>query len=199
MRELTVKISGKTLLLHNGQLANPFNPAVKLIKTLSGKKKKGEGDLMQLARWEWEASLYLTEENKQRVMIPAYVLEQVLLAGAKKQKKGPSFKVAVRVRDNMPITYKGTPIEVDFKLFPNEELDKYWIEHRNISMVAVDRGRVPRCRPFFENWSGTLTIDYDEEIVGVEEVKAAVCDAGRLVGVGDWRPRHGLFSPEFLD
>jgi hypothetical protein len=45
-----------------------------------------------------------------------------------------------------------------------------------------------RTRPIFNDWSATFSVCIDTEVVDLPTVKQSLEAAGRLVGIGDWRP-----------
>ena len=50
-------------MMHNARLANPLDPLVQEIKKLTGKRKKTEDDLLQIARLEWEGGFYFNGQQ----------------------------------------------------------------------------------------------------------------------------------------
>lgn len=67
-------------------------------------------------------------------------------------------------------------------------LTKYAIDRRP---VVVGKARVLRCRPSFEKWRVRLALEVDTAILGEPHVRDALSLAGRVVGVGDYRPEKG--------
>lgn len=64
-RSIRCKITGDSLLLHNGALASPLNPATKAIKIITNKRsKKTDTDVEMLTRLEALGGLYLGRFNK---------------------------------------------------------------------------------------------------------------------------------------
>jgi len=64
-------------------------------------------------------------------------------------------------------------------------------------MVKVGQMRVARVRPIFPVWACEFTILADTSVIEVEQVKQSLVNAGKLVGLGDWRPgapRGGSFG-----
>lgn len=54
---------------------------------------------------------------------------------------------------------------------------------------------VALCRPRFDEWALTFTIDIDESEVGENTIRELIDKAGRRVGLGDFRPqRKGIFG-----
>jgi hypothetical protein len=66
--------------------------------------------------------------------------------------------------------------------------DTYVIDSRR-SVIRATQGSVMRHRPKLLEWSASFAIEWDEQIIpGVDLVRAVIDDAGRLVGVCDFRP-----------
>ncbi len=69
-------------------------------------------------------------------------------------------------------------------------LEKYEIDVRR---VVVQNSAVLRARPRLDRWAGFLRLHVDPEIIGTEEKMAVLTEllnvAGRVVGVGELRPR----------
>lgn len=179
------RITGtRPLLMHNGQLANPTCDAARAMKKISARKKKTDADLEELKRVEWEGGLYLTSDGK-----PAITEDMVLGAvveGARKRKLGKSAQAGVLCTDAVfALEYKG-PKDVE-KLYD----DPAFCEYRT---VRVNSGRVMRARPKFNQWAAVVELTVDTESMSVEDVQESLEVAGRVVGMGDFRPRYGRFD-----
>jgi hypothetical protein len=188
--EIKFKLTGTSpLIMHSGQTSDPLNAFSKALKKISSKRGKTEADLEEMARLEFQASLYVGEDGK--VCLPAIVMDAVLLSGAKKFKLGNDFKSGVMVLSDAPLIFEDskTPVE---KLYEKKQY---------IFRVAVKVGtaKVMRVRPIFKKWSTELSVAFDADIVDRDSVVKAVVRAGEVVGVGDWRPRYGRFSVEVID
>lgn len=173
------------LMMHNGRLADPLDPVVKKIKAITDKKtKKTDADIEKLRRLEWEGSLYF--DAKEGPFIPADAIERMIYDGAKKSKKGPSvLQGLVVLDDRAKLIYKG-PRTLD-KLFKNDD----FVDRRG---VKVQRNRVFRTRPIFKAWSLKFQVLVATDVLNPSDVEKAVRDAGRLVGLGDYRPKFGRFE-----
>ncbi len=64
----------------------------------------------------------------------------------------------------------------------------------DIRPVVVQRARVLRARPRFDQWELEFTLKIMDPIIREEHVKSMLEDAGRYVGLGDLRPLMGLFQ-----
>jgi len=75
------------------------------------------------------------------------------------------------------------------------ELPKIWdYEHR--ARVQVQRNGITRCRPAFkEGWRVEVPLLVNlPEYVGARDLNEVIGSAGRLIGIGDFRPSYGRFS-----
>lgn len=185
LQEITVKIQGVApLIMHNGQTCDPANKFAKAMKEITGKRKKTEEDHAELSRIEWMAGLYV--DDKAQLIIPSDVLDSALVEGAKKSKLGKQFKSAVFV-------------PYDAKL--DIGVSKYTLEHlwnnenfRDVRGVRVGTSRVMRTRPLFRDWSASFCVQFDDEQVNLGDVKRAIRDCGKQVGLCDYRPKYGRFD-----
>lgn len=183
-QRLTVAIVGLSpLLQHNGQLADPINKFVKAMKAITGKKKKTEEDHAELARLEWNGSLYV--DNEGNLILPSSLIEASIHEGAKKSKLGKTFKSSVFVNDDAIVDFGSKKKIVD--LWGDDQ-------YRDTRGVRVGMSRVMRTRPIFRNWKCTFEVMYDDEQVNLDDVKRAIQDAASKVGVGDFRPKFGRFE-----
>ncbi len=176
------------LLMHNGQLANPLNPLVKEMKKITGIRKKTDEHHLELQRLEFRASLYLNSAGN--VIVPSEVIESCLIEGAKKAKLGKAFKSSVTVLNDPELRY-GKRLTV-------EQLWDQCEEFADVRGVKVGQSRVMRTRPIFRNWSCTVMAQYDPDVLNLRDVEEIATDAGRLCGIGDWRPKHGRFQVETI-
>ncbi len=61
MKDLKLKFTSVSpLVMHNGELANPFNEFTQKIKKISSKRGKTEADMKEMARLEFHGGLYTT-------------------------------------------------------------------------------------------------------------------------------------------
>lgn len=172
------------LLMHNGQLANPMNPIVKQMKTLTSQRKKTDETLMEISRLEFRGGLYLNAKGE--VEVPAETIEACIFEGAKKSKLGKQFKSAICILENSVLDYGK-------KLNP-EQLWAHAEQFADIRAVKVGTARVMRTRPIFRNWRLKFSVSYNPELVNPEQIQLAVVDAGTQVGLLEYRPKFGRFQ-----
>lgn len=178
------------LLCHNGQTADPRNTYAKAMKAVSSKRKKTDADLDELARLEWLAGLYRFGDQ---LVIPDYVLESTMINGAKKSKRGPQAKCGLFFTEHAVLEFAGKPDVIN-----DETLAEMFAsgDFTHTIGVKVSMSKVMRTRPIFRNWSLSALCQYDPDVLNQRDVEEIAVDAGRLVGVGDWRPKHGRFMAE---
>jgi hypothetical protein len=76
----------------------------------------------------------------------------------------------------------------------------------DVQRVVVQNAGVLRARPRLDAWAGEVAFEYDADFLTPEVIEEAFGLAGRLVGVGDYRPRcpkgkggpYGRFTVEAL-
>ena len=170
------------LILHNGNLANPINPLVIEMKKISSKRKKTDADHSELARLEWLGSLYIKNGI---IVVPGELIEAVAIDGAKKKRQGPQAKVGIFVEEPTDLIYDG-PKD------PNELINDE--NFRITAGVVISRSRIMRTRPIFYKWELKPIVTYEDSVVDLNVVLDFFESAGRLCGMGDWRPKFGRFE-----
>ncbi|WP_435109765.1 hypothetical protein [Nocardiopsis synnemataformans] len=178
----------RPLLLHNVQLASPLNPYAKKLKSLNSKRTKTDEDRMEIARVEFEGSLYFDAELGP--YLPAQNLFQSLIAGARLNKAGKKIERGVAITDFMlPLVYDG-PRTVDGLWGGGES------PFVDIRPVTVQRMKVDRCRPVFREWLVEAEALIDPKVIEFEEFCDVAKNAGALEGLGDFRKMYGRYAAE---
>jgi hypothetical protein len=184
--KIQVKIGGDALLMHNGQTADPCNKYVRAMQAITkdrARKKTDEG-IEALANIEYEAGLYL--DNKGRVVLPSRVLEAHIAMAARKSKDGKTALAGMFVDTDGILEYDGGPLTVK-QLIESEQ-------HRLTVGVRVQQARIMRTRPLFRNWSASFQVSVLDELVDARSLRTWLEDGGRVVGIGDYRPRYGRYD-----
>jgi len=184
---LSFRITGVSpLVMHNSRLSNPLDRIAREIRNLSGKRKKTEADIEEIARLEWFGSLYLDQGQP---CLPGEMLEACITRGAMTKKRGKQAKAGILCLGAFPLQYDGPrdPRE----LWKREEF-------RLTAGVKVGSVRVIRTRPIFREWSAEIEVRYNPALLNADEVSQFLVAAGQLEGLGDWRPRFGRFEVERL-
>lgn len=185
MGNLKVTLTGVTpLLQHNERLVDPLDPFTKALAKLTSVKRKTEALHEEIARCEWEGGMYFDKDIGPYV--PATWLDALVKEGARKNKLGTAFEAAVSCMDEkVPIQYKGP-----------RDLDKMYKAggFRDRRGVGLSQRKIMRTRPRFAEWGLSFTFVYDDGEVNPEQIHTALEVAGRMVGLGDFRPRFGKFT-----
>lgn len=184
MKTTTFTIKGLTpLLMHNGRLADPLNPAAKALASLTKKRNKTDDDHLEIRKCEWYGGLY-TDDNGSPCL-PGEVLEAALVEGAKKYKLGKVAKGAIIVDGNFALDYDGP-----------KNVDKLWAAGGFIKVAAVKVGmsKTMRARPMFPRWSCTFDVLWDPTMIADERQLRQIVEATGMTGVGDYRPKYGRFE-----
>jgi len=170
METYKVKIVGTRPLLLN-------NPEYEIGNT--PKRRRGEH-----LTPEEEAKLKLYLNEKGEPCVPARVIKGAL------RNAGRGY----RVKGRGTTTY-GAMIRAGLDIEPSmiPIISDGW--KVDIQHVVVQRSRIPRARPRFDNWSLEFKIiNKDPTILLRETVKKILEDAGKWYGIGDYRPEYGLFE-----
>ena len=160
------------------------------MKAVSGKRKKTDADFDELARLEWLAGLYRFRDE---LVIPDYVLEAVFINGAKKSKRGPQAKCGMFFTEHAVLNFPGKPAEIN-----DDTLSEMFLsgEFTHTVGVKVGMAKVMRTRPIFRDWSLIARAQFDPDVLNLRDIEEIAADAGKLVGLGDWRPKHGRFTAQ---
>jgi hypothetical protein len=188
LARIEVKWTGLApLIMHRGELANPFDFYAQQMKTLSGKKKKTLEQLKDLADVEWMGSLYYDKTSG--VNIPADNIIKAIIEGARKRKMGKQVESSVFVDEDAALIYSG----------PNDPKELMKVaEHYYQRTIRVQASRIVRTRPKFNTWAIAFPVDFDDQVIDRGDLIDAMKTAVSLVGLGDWRPRFGTFKSEVL-
>lgn len=185
MKTATYSITGLTpLMMHSERLVNPFDTLTREIKAITGKRKKTEDDLLEIARLEWLGGLY--HDDDAGIHVPGYNVMAALIGGGKLHKLGTAIKrSAIINEDKVTLLHDGAPQpEALFK-------DTRFVDMRS---VKVGTSKVMRCRPIFRKWALKFSVSYDESAIQRGDLDMCLRSAGQMVGLGDYRPRYGRFE-----
>ncbi len=184
--KITLHLTGiRPMLMHNGRLANPIDPWTRELKALTGKRRKTDEDLIAMMRVEARGGAYETPDG-----LLAYPTENVwrcLFDAAKAFKRGEDVKRAL-VHDGaiVPLLVNGDEVAVDEFLADPEHID--------YRPVRVQRAKTMRARPLVSDWSTTVHFELLTDVIDPRDLGPIIERAGRLVGLGDYRPTYGTFN-----
>lgn len=181
---LTLHISGDSdepLIVHNGLLADREYEWSRKLAEVTGKRKKTDEDHAEVARLEWNGSLYYDDELGP--YLPGDNVRRCLLDAARLSKEGKNIERGVlRVSRKNPLQYDGPRTR-----------EKMWADERfrHRAIVKVGMSKVVRTRPKFVGWSTEITVDYDSSIIDRRDLLRIAEAAGNYIGLCDGRPFFG--------
>lgn len=185
MEIMKLRIVGTSpLMMHADTLANPLNPITKAHKELTSKRKKTDEDHEAIAKSEFIAGAYWDKDMG--FYVPGANFDATFWSGAKLSKLGVHWKRgAMVVTDKAKVLFDGpsTP-------------EKLWKDFRFVDCrgVKVGQSKVMRYRPIFLEWAVSLDVAVNPDVLNINEAKKAIEDAGKLIGVCEYRPRFGRFE-----
>jgi hypothetical protein len=184
------KITGiAPLIVHNGELADPFYSFSQEIKKISGKRKKTEADHEMMAKLEWRGGLYV---NEGKLIVPSDCFEASLVGAAKLSRLGKDAARGLFVEDHLLIEGDGVPESVD-----EAALDEMYDSRKFVFRkgVRVGTAKVMRTRPIFgTGWSARATIVFNDAVFNKQQIEDLAEAAGFQIGLCEWRPRYGRFA-----
>lgn len=183
------KITGiAPLIVHNGELADPFYSFSQEIKKISGKRKKTEADHEMMAKLEWRGGLYV---NEGKLIVPSDCFEASLVGAAKLSRLGKDAARGLFVEDHLLIEGDGVPESVD-----EAALDEMYDSRKFVFRkgVRVGTAKVMRTRPIFgAGWSARAAIVFNDAVFNKQQIEDLAEAAGSQIGLCEWRPRYGRF------
>lgn len=137
--------------------------------------------------WKLEGEVSLYRDELGQIYQPASHIEGALKIASK----------TLKVPGKRGATYSklvGSALSVNPDAIPHK-LTKYTIDARP---VVIQRARIIRYRPMFEQWELSFEIIIGDDQLPVEVVKQALDHAGLYVGIGDFRPGRGGKFGKFM-
>lgn len=187
IKTLTLRLEGQApLMMHAPTLIDPLHPLTREMALATSKtaSKRTIADIEHMARVEWEAGIYHSDELGP--FIPSVNVKKSIVKAAGLTKDGASVTRGVTFADTkLPLLYDG-PRDRD-GLY-----DAGFKDTRPVRNGGMGGGRVPRTRPCFDEWALEAIVYVDPHEIGLEDLGRVVGVAQRF-GVGDYRPEFGLF------
>jgi len=190
--KVRLEIKGiRPLLMHSARACDPLSEEAKAMKRLTSIRKKSEEDIRAICKADWAAAFY--SDEKGRPIVPGDVMLGALIAGAKKLKLGPQAKAGIIAVDDSIVLNHGHPAGESATAldFWNDGVGPY-VDAR---AVKVQQARLIRYRPRFNFWTIKPVVWLSDE-VDKDMLENIAETAGRLCGLGDFRPRFGGFVVE---
>lgn len=176
----------RPMLMHNGRLANPIDPHTRQKAQLASKRKKTDEDIAILLAAEARGAVYETADGY--LGLPSQNVWRSIYDAAKAFKRGEDIKRGLisdpESVERLTVDGKEWPVE-DFLSRPDS------IDFRP---VALQRQRVMRARPKVSGWHSVHTFELLTDVLDTSDLEPILLRAGRLVGVGDWRPTYGTYT-----
>jgi len=174
MKTYKITIEGTTPLLMN-------RPSM-LIGDISKSNKPANDDYKAQA----ESKLYVNDEGK--LYQPATHLQGAMIEAGKhlkvvgKGKATYSKIVGYAVQIN--------PFEIEHKI-------QEWKVFTCLAVNPSTKGRNPLSRPLLKKWEIEFEVIFDESEIAPSIMKELFDIAGKIVGIGDWRPAKKGFYGKF--
>ena len=190
MSILTIDIVGiKPLIQHSERLANPLHPITQELRRLTTKRQKTEEDYRILLPLEAYGGCWENAEGF--LCIPTGNVWKCLFEAATAFKLGKSLKRAL-LYDPL----EAPPVRIDGSRTVKAH-DYVYMEPQQamfIRTVNVNGRRTLRARPIIRQWASTHTFTILDDVLNPNDLPPVLERAGRLIGLGEWRPLYGTFS-----
>jgi hypothetical protein len=164
MKTFNITISGISPLLMNRPSA--------MIADISKDKKAFKDDPKGMA----EEKLY---SNNGKLYIPATHIQGALVEAGKSKKKVGCGKATYSKIVGYAVSI--SPFEIDHKI-------QKWDVFSVLAVNPVTKGRNMLHRPMLRKWECEFQVTFDETEIQESIMKELFDIAGRIAGVGDWRP-----------
>jgi hypothetical protein len=185
---ISFRLTGlRPLLMHCSRLVDPLDALVADLARITSKRDKTPADHEQIAKIEWTASLWLTDEKP---CIPAEAIESAFIGAARSRRRGKAAQSGFLCSGNPILKFTG-PVD----------LDALWEDPRFRFRypVQINGARTMRTRPRFPEWLVDVTAEFVPSVLSRQEVLEFLEIAGFREGLGDWRPKFGRFSVQLLE
>lgn len=185
MEQLDLHFTGTSdLLMHRPTGVDVLSVEKQEQMKYTGKQRKTTDDYEIIKRLDWEMGLYFDEELGP--YIPGVNVEIMLRDAAKLTKQGAAItRGVVVIQDKLPVQYKG----------PRRSIEELWDANlKDYRVVGNQQNSVMRCRPKFPGWSLDVSMTVEGTIITASDVRGIAVKAGKMIGLGDYRPRFGRFE-----
>lgn len=127
-----------------------------------------------------EKKLYLGADGE-TLMLPSPNLFACIIAGGEFHKAGKS-KITTQKKSLIPACLSIEEVEI-----PLISEQGWTVDIRAVRIPSTG-GRILAYRPIFHDWKLAFTLDLDTDFLSENLMRAIVDDAGKRVGLGDFRP-----------
>lgn len=190
-----IRLTGtRPLIMARGESANPFDPQAREIKRVTQKRNKSDEDYELIARLQFNASLYWDERIGP--YLPVDNLMKCCQEGAAKYREGKLVKSRVIIKGFVGKATDDGAAELVYQ--GGKGLEELYDKHAYLKMGKLPGSKtsilISRAR--FNEWAADIQVEFTD--VTKERILDYWNTAGRLVGIGAWRPQNGLFMAEVL-
>jgi len=136
-----------------------------------------------------ERALYKDPVNG-KIAIPSEMLQRALVSGAAFSKG----KGRASLQKQVAACVFVTPAYMELPGQTAKSKQIWRIDTRSV-VIPATKGRIPRHRPCFDEWSIEFELEWDNELLSEQQVRNVLDDTGSRVGICDFRPeRKGPFG-----
>ena len=206
LKIIEVQIQGTTdLLLHSSAGMNPKNQVNKTIEPIKNRKGKAKteyvlasmekADWLNSGVWGTEGRCYLQGEDfifegYSNPAVPTEYLIRSVQEAAKASKMGKQVSQSVTPADDELIflDYEGTKDASEMWEDPYGRFVDCRSVRIGTSKIMRNRVRIP------SGYTGAASLLIDTSLIDIDSVKNFIIDAGRRIGIGDFRVKFGKFK-----
>lgn len=171
-------LEGTSALMMKSGDVDPDSELARAFQMLGSKRSKTLDDLATLRKMEWQLGLYLDEEVGP--FIPGRNVKEMLRESATKWRRGQDIVRSLIVVDyRIPLLYEGPRTQ-------GELWEAGFRKTMKVANAGLNRGRVDRCRPCFEEWRLEAQLAYDPEDLDADFLDIVV-ERSQKYGLGDGR------------
>lgn len=185
--EIDITLTGvRPMIQHNGRLANQLDPYTRRLAAITKKTKKTDEDWATIMQIESRGSCWETPDGI--LGVPTEAVWRSLYNAATAFKRGEDIKRSLLFDDEVrPLLVDGEQVTCDDFLRDPENVF--------LKVVVIGRNRTMRARPRVPTgWQTTHRFELLTDVIDARNLAPILERAGRLVGIGDWRPRYGRYE-----
>lgn len=195
IQQLTIRYTGiDALLQNNPQMSDPLNKYSKEMKSISGKRKKTDDDILTMRQIELRAKIYWDDVFGGIYIPSTWVAASIQgVSWSKAKIKKADIRASVFASEpKIKLFYEGMEkVKAPLDIVKQEEF-------HNVVSLKQGQVRVVKATPIFNNWHFTATLDFDDSIINERELKELIEYGAAFGGFGDFRPTYGRATVEFI-
>jgi hypothetical protein len=181
VKDIKITIQGVTPLMCNRFTDEAAAKATNGSTIINGAGNRGT------PREQAESRLYIGQDGVTTV-IPQPNLLRCVVEGGRFHKAG---KKQITTKKESMLYSCVDIVETEFPIVHNDP----WHPDSRPVVIPSTGGRILCHRPMFNDWSLEFTLSVDDQFINLNLMRQIVDDAGRRVGLGDFRPdRKGPFG-----